>query len=340
MRAGGLDWLRRRFAWVNARSSAPHDLLWSKGIAAHCDVHGPPAYAHAHTEAGQGGAFFRAHYAAAGGVVWIRLGTRSRHGQPCDLDDFAAHALPAIRRPFALVTTDGDTAVPSELAPATVAALLDSPFLVGWRTQNHDGYRHPKLGPIPIGLDLHTPRPEGDADALAALLRRLRRRRVSLRGAPLRVFSDIGLNVNSGERRQALAQLDGCGHVDFLAARVSQEEVWRRYASYPFVLSAFGNGLDCHRTYEALYLGAIVIAKRSSLDPLYAGLPVALVDAWSEIRDAARLAAWRRQYGPLTRRRRVLARLHPETWLAPLRDAVAAAGPHFVVGTTESGAKV
>jgi hypothetical protein len=43
--------------------------------------------------------------------------------------------------------------------------------------------------------------------------------------------------------------------------------------------------LDCHRTWEALYLGAIIITKKSSLDPLYKNLPVILVDNWNQLLD-------------------------------------------------------
>jgi hypothetical protein len=52
---------------------------------------------------------------------------------------------------------------------------------------------------------------------------------------------------------------------------------------YAFVLSPQGNGLDCHRTWEALCLGCIPIVKTSGLDPLFADLPVWIVKDWSEV---------------------------------------------------------
>ena len=60
-------------------------------------------------------------------------------------------------------------------------------------------------------------------------------------------------------------------------------------AKFAFTLSPFGNGLDCHRTWEALLLGTIPIVMRSSLDPLFEDLPVVIVDQWSEV-TAQRLA--------------------------------------------------
>ena len=237
-------------------------LLWSKGIARLCNTHGPADYPFAPTESWQGDAFFGRHFANASGTVWVRLSTRSRLQERCDLDSFVAAALPSIREPFCLLTTDGDTAVPSQLRSETATALLESPFLRAWYTQNHDGFTHPKLRPFPIGLDLHTPRPEGDAAALAGLLRDLRELRVPLAEARPRVFCDLRLALSSPDRHDAVDALRGNRHAAMPWRRLSQGALWRRYAASPFVLSAVGNGIDCHRTYEALYLGCIVITKR------------------------------------------------------------------------------
>ena len=54
---------------------------------------------------------------------------------------------------------------------------------------------------------------------------------------------------------------------------------------YKYVISPHGNGLDCHRTWEALVLGCIPIMKSSPLDPLFEGLPVLIVKEWSDIRQ-------------------------------------------------------
>lgn len=50
-----------------------------------------------------------------------------------------------------------------------------------------------------------------------------------------------------------------------------------------FVISPFGKGLDCYRTWESLYLGAYVIVKSSSLDEMYKDLPVLIVNSWEDI---------------------------------------------------------
>jgi len=53
--------------------------------------------------------------------------------------------------------------------------------------------------------------------------------------------------------------------------------------THRFVVSPRGNGLDSHRTWEALLVGCIPIVRSSKLDPLYARLPVLIVSEWRDV---------------------------------------------------------
>jgi len=310
-----------RLTWINSRKYNP-PYLWSKGISQYCDFKGPESYWREETESCQPESFFRQYYAGANGLVWVRLSTQSRDGKHCDLDNFVRGALPAIQKPFVLITTDGDVSVPSELAPATVNALLECPWLVSWNTQNYDGYKHPKLAALPIGIDLHTPHFCSSPRHQVTLLNNIRARRLPPDQLPLRVFCDLGVSLASDERRLAVTELYNCDHVDFLKKRISQKAIWHRYAEYPFVLSAPGNGLDCHRTWELLYLGSIVITKTSSLDRLFEGLPVVIIDDWKEVRDKRKLKKWREQYDYLNNMDTVLKRLDPNNLVNIMKETL------------------
>jgi len=61
--------------------------------------------------------------------------------------------------------------------------------------------------------------------------------------------------------------------------------IYARNRQYPFWLSPRGNGLDCHRTWEALYLDVIPIVWNSTLNSLYIDLPVIILDKCSEITE-------------------------------------------------------
>lgn len=307
----------------DAHAMAEAQWLWSKGVARLCDMAGASDYWAADTEAVQSPEVIARDFAGAAGVVWVRLGTRSRDGQAVDLDAFAERVLPTIGRPFVLLTTDGDAAVPSELRRETVERLLASPWLRGWYSQNCDVRGHPVIRPFPIGLSLHNKRPFGSSRRSADELRAVAVAARPAADRPLAIYSDIGVSLASQERRAAAMLLRDAPHVRSQTRRISQSATWRRYAGSRFVLSLKGNGIDAHRTWEALYLGAIVVTTRSSLDPLYEGLPVVLIDRLDELADPANLIRWSESHLPLTGRDAVWARLDARRWVERLRQDLA-----------------
>ena len=64
---------------------------------------------------------------------------------------------------------------------------------------------------------------------------------------------------------------------------IPRNETWQNQTEYAFVVSPHGNGLDTHRTWEALVLGCIPVVRKSGLDELYEDLPVLILSDWSEL---------------------------------------------------------
>lgn len=58
--------------------------------------------------------------------------------------------------------------------------------------------------------------------------------------------------------------------------------IWNVY-NHQFVLCPAGNGIDTHRTWEALYMKSIPIEKRTHNNFFYRHLPICFVDEWEEI---------------------------------------------------------
>jgi len=57
--------------------------------------------------------------------------------------------------------------------------------------------------------------------------------------------------------------------------------------SYKFVISPEGNGIDCHRHYEALIAGCIpIIEENAKIKKKYKGCPILFTKDYSEINDA------------------------------------------------------
>jgi hypothetical protein len=108
--------------------------------------------------------------------------------------------------------------------------------------------------------------------------------------------------------------------IDFQPLKVPRLQLWREKTKYAFVVSPHGNGLDCHRTWESLVLGNIVIVKRSPIDALYEGLPVIIVNQWSDI-TAENLSRWHRQHCRLSADPDCQKRLTNRYWIDRVRAA-------------------
>ena len=300
----------------------PTRYVWSRGLALLCDHNGGKGFVK-----GQMGGRAPLRFdpqlfdkVQDGDLVWMRL---------IALPQFVEQALPRIRARFALVTGDEDWAIPSSFDRSRV--LLDDARLMCWFTQNYDGtLEHEKLMRLPIGLDFHTisnrrkwghwPAPPA---AQEAELEALRQSAAPNAERLVRVHADFHFNKHKqqvwGDDRPAVQQaLEGNPDVQFQTTKVRRIELWREKTRYAFVVSPHGNGLDCHRTWESLVLGNIVIVKRSSLDPLYEGLPVVIVEEWSEI-TRENLLRWHAQHSAAFEQPQVREKLTNRYWIEHMR---------------------
>jgi hypothetical protein len=55
--------------------------------------------------------------------------------------------------------------------------------------------------------------------------------------------------------------------------------------NHNFTISPEGNGIDCPRTWECLYMGTIPIEKRNINNQFYIDLPICFVDDWDEVTE-------------------------------------------------------
>lgn len=195
------------------------------------------------------------------------------------LERFKAEFLPSIRSSFVLVTHNSDGTV-----DASKALLADDERIIRWFAQNAI-CSHPKIVHAPIGLENRWRHNHG----IIGDFRRLRRKAGEKKS---RILFGFSVGTNEGERRPALEALRASSSSDELG-RMNSRAYRRSLAGYRFVASPPGNGVDCHRTWEALYLGVVPIVKRSALYDGFPGLPVLLVDDWREISgwDEAQLRA-------------------------------------------------
>ena len=190
------------------------------------------------------------------------------------LETFAISYLPKIQHPVILISPNYGYHADNSL-PGPFAYLLQNPKIAAWFVQNIDRPPTDRLIPIPIGVGSHHWYPQLTSSMnilVPKILHKDSRRDI---------FVYLNLALTSAKRTECINHFQSIGVPQ--TPRRSFEDYLSDLSRSVFVVSPHGNGLDCHRTWEALLLGCYPIVKRSTLDPLYEGLPVVIVDEWSDV---------------------------------------------------------
>jgi hypothetical protein len=203
--------------------------------------------------------------------------------------------LPRINKKFVLVSGDSDINVPLEiLNNYEFNILINSNNLIKWFIQNTQIQNNKKIIQLPIGLDYHTisnnPSHFWKSDNEGHLPKEQEEILVNIRNTSLKFFDRIPkIYVNFTISNDRFNQRKNCLKIipnNLLIkneSNIKRTETWNNIIKYSFVLSPFGNGMDCHRTWETLCLGSIPIIKAPNFKKLFEDLPVLIVDDWSEI---------------------------------------------------------
>lgn len=230
------------------------------------------------------------------------------HVCPQALPTFVNMVLPNIGVPFKLLTNNSDRTLPKDF-PYESEMLLQHPLLIHWFAQNCI-LDHPKLTRVPIGLDYHTlhvppdnrkygfripimhicgwgymkPALKQEQDLLS-----IRNSAPHFSSRQMKCYANFHFRMDEGfavtDRRDALNTVPK-DLVFYEPSKVTRDICWKNMVQCAFVVSPHGNGLDCHRTWEALSLGCIPIVKTSGIDLLFSDLPVWIVSQWSDVTES------------------------------------------------------
>jgi hypothetical protein len=226
------------------------------------------------------------------------------HVCPQALKNFVSKVLPKISVPFILVTNNSDWTIPDDVK-TEFDILVQTPLLIHWFSQNCV-INHPRITRIPIGLDYHTlsptrkqtfswSQPERHSWGLKQepILQEQQLIKLKESSPPFwerkwKAYANFQflMTTRYGKTDRVDAYNTIPKHLVFYEPQKCTRDVcWKNMTQYAFVVSPHGNGLDCHRTWEALCLGCIPIVKTSGLDPLFEGLPVWIVDSWLDVTE-------------------------------------------------------
>ncbi len=184
---------------------------------------------------------------------------------------FFTRIHPYITKRYILVTHNS-----VQPAPGKFIKYLNDKKIIAWFGQNCDSNAHKKFIPIPVGI-ANRYWSIGDIKVFDNV-----RERTKNHERPWLVYLNC---VNTHPERQEVNRLFSSKPWCVNATKKPHPEFLEDLARCKFILCPRGNGLDCHRTWEVLLMGAIPIMKHSTLDPLFAGLPVVLINKWSDVTE-------------------------------------------------------
>jgi len=252
--------------------------------------------------------------------------SRAMQVKPCDLvystlrptAAFAQKVHAHIKVPYLLVSDTADD--PITPGRWTNYMLGSSQLWRWWAVDNE--MAHPKLDSIPIGVSDNL-EPPGKVRMPESVVfhANLTRYLETLRAAqaqPKQQWLMMQMSDTHPERRRvrhAFRGWRGEGAVQLTPdtqRKLTARQFLLEMGRHRFVLSPRGNGVDAHRTWEALLVGAIPVVRHTALHPLYERLPVLVVADWPDVTPQL----LREFYANYTRRRELYDydRLFADHW--------------------------
>ena len=179
------------------------------------------------------------------------------------LDNFYNEIVTSLNTKFVLITHYGDREA------GLHHKILNHPLLIKWYGQNMRIISD-KTSPIPIGLEnkywkrtnIHTIKQHFSNSKEKLLYLNFTLGTHPNRSNIMNILLKNGFNKNE--------KLDWYHYMEDLS-------------KHKFCISPRGNGVDCHRTWECLYLGVIPIVEKSAHMNYFSDLPILFVDSYDVI---------------------------------------------------------
>ena len=132
--------------------------------------------------------------------------------------------------------------------------------------------KHPDVITIPLGFVDNTYKPHIVFSELHA----------NMPSKSILLYMNFNIETNRTKRLDCFNTFASKSWVTTQAA-ILPKLFYSQLSHSKYVLSPEGTGIDCHRIYESIYLGAIPVLKTSHMDNFYKTLPVLIVQSWEEV---------------------------------------------------------
>lgn len=186
------------------------------------------------------------------------------------LNYFFNQVHPKIKNPYVLVSHNEDSS-----ANDMFEKFIDDKIL-HWYAQNLT-FKNNKVTVLPIGVQNFTTGPEENFINLYFKIPQTDPEKKT------KILFGFNLHPKIPERAEALEALSKSD----ISEKIEKKrfEYYENLTQYKFIASPTGGGIDCHRTWEALYFKVIPILIRSSFsEQIYdLGFPILIIERWSDI---------------------------------------------------------
>lgn len=178
-----------------------------------------------------------------------------------------------VKYSIVLITHCSDHAITKELFNSKPSCVKI------WFAQNAD-YAHPDLIPLPIGVENHIGVNRGSSIDIDVINNNsfdftIKNKIIN------KLYCNFNLSNHFNRKNVYKALYDNtmitpsprCCYADYIY----------ELKKFLFIASPRGNGIDCHRTWEALYCGSIPLVDRHHMYDTYKNLPIIQVDSWHAV---------------------------------------------------------
>ena len=174
-----------------------------------------------------------------------------------------------LKEEIILITHNSDFCIEYDMI-----SCLDLPKIKRWYGQNTK-IIHPKLVSIPLGI-ANPQYPHGNKK----LIKEIRDKNFVKENL---LYINFTINTNQSARKRVYDLFknrpNDCGK------NLSQENYLENLAKSRFCISPPGNGIDCHRVWECIYLNTIPIVEKDIAFEQFKELPILFIDKWEDIND-------------------------------------------------------
>ena len=167
--------------------------------------------------------------------------------------------------------------------------------MIYWLCQNNDtDYQWADC--LPLGLENSTTNFLGPSEGIKwdrayehkKTLRKIQR---SIITPTKNIYANFGIGTHKSRRKVA----DICNGINSISCRFTDtsysdktynyESYINELADHRMVVCPRGNGLDCHRMWETLYVNRIPIIEKNKISDFFDCMPVLILDDWIQLND-------------------------------------------------------